>query len=363
MNKEKESEKLYYYGKDNYQKIKETAEKKVIEWRWSKGSLTDFEPFYNEEKKYPKSKKLKTAPQDKNYHTQYGVDSLGNIIVERDFNSIDFYETFYQIGVNKIISFHYSYGKEKEIINSRIYFFEDRKIKKISSSATYAIANTIYIYKNNLLVEKEEERYERETKETSNKIVYYEYDEFNILNGIRSGNYYRYQRKIAVSFSKLKQELEKRIISLLKQHINECKPVEKIFTIYLGYDCQNYFPPSISYGTEEELNNWLKKKDSQDYIWNCAEYKYSYDDIGYNKQDEQLFEQINQEVLINEKNNLAVKSIINIAIELKNSLSKLDLNITDDFVIVASDYEQMDLKKNFKKINSEKFSEFKEYLP
>ncbi|WP_256444533.1 hypothetical protein [Tenacibaculum finnmarkense] len=44
-------------------------------------------------------------------------------------------------------------------------------------------------------------------------------------------------------------------------------------------------------------------------------------------------------------------------------MSKLDLNITDDFVIVASDYEQMDLKKNFKKINPEKFSKFKEYLP
>lgn len=354
---------LFQNGEKNYSKIKKQTEDKVVVWHWAKGSLANFEPYYYEEKKYPLPKKLKTAPKDKNYHTQYGVDRFGNIIVERDFNTSGFYESFYQIEDDKITSFRYSYHEEKEIINCRIYFFKEGKIDMIKASATYAINSTKYSYQNNLLTSKEEKHYDRETEKNSHKEVFYEYDDHNILNGIRSGTYYRYQRKIRMRFTKLKTEAEKRNIGLLKKHIKKYVPKEKIYTIYLAYDCQYYFPLTISFGTEAERKEWSTKEEAQDYIWNCAEYKYSYDDIEASKQDNLLFAQVNQEISMHGKEPLAIKSMQNIAFAIKESVPEFKLNITDDFVVVASDYEQTDLKKNFKKINPKKFNEFKKYLP
>ncbi len=48
--------------------------------------------------------------------------------------------------------------------------------------------------------------------------------------------------------------------------------------------------------------------------------------------------------------------------KLKESIHEFDLNRTDDFVIIASDYEQGDLKKNFKLINPEIFDKFQNKL-
>lgn len=359
----KRTEELFKNGNTNYQQIKELTEKKVVDWFWSKGSPVELEPYYHEEYKSPKTKKLKSEPKNKNYHTQYGVDSSGNILIEREFNSIGFYEIFYQLEEELITSFRYSYEKEKTIINCKSYIFNKGKVESIYSSAIYGISHIKYSYKKNILVSKEEEHYNRKNKEISNEEVIYEYDKHNILNGIRSGSYYRYQRKTALSFTKLKSEAEKRVISLLKEHIKEVAPKEKIFTINLAYSPQYYFPPSISYGLESEREKWLNKKDAQDYIWNVAEYELSYDDIDSTEEDNNLFDELNQQIMMNEKHNVAIKSIINIAFTLKECLSEFDLNVTDDFVVVTSDYESIDLKKNFKILNPEKFNTFKNKLP
>ena len=50
-------------------------------------------------------------------------------------------------------------------------------------------------------------------------------------------------------------------------------------------------------------------------------------------------------------------------VKLKAVLNEFKLNKTSDFVIVAADVEQADLKKNFKILNPELFEKFKKDLP
>jgi len=226
------------------------------------------------------------------------------------------------------------------------------------------ITHTKYSYEDNLLISKTEERYDENTKMTANTAPdIYEYDDQNVLSGIRSGEHYLYIRNMAMDFSSLVLEAEKRTLLLLKEHIKQHKPKEKLFTIYLCYSEQQYFPPTISYGLASEREEWLTKEDGHFYIWNSAEYKHVYDYLIRSKEDEHFYSEYNQEIAMNDKNDVAIASIVNIAIALKESLAELGLNTTDDFVFLASNCYMSDLNENFKKINPEKFGEFEKDLP
>lgn len=76
-----------------------------------------------------------------------------------------------------------------------------------------------------------------------------------------------------------------------------------------------------------------------------------------------FFDFYNQETEMRQKYTLAKKAILNVVLKLKAGLNELKLNKTSDFVIVAADYEQADLKKNFKILNPELFEQFKKDLP
>ncbi len=122
-------------------------------------------------------------------------------------------------------------------------------------------------------------------------------------------------------------------------------------------------PPSIGYGTETDRQEWMHKKGNEAkwIIWNPIDYSHS-SEIELDEESENLFELFNQETSLNNKENYVIKMIVECSKKLKEILPEFGFIKTDDFVVVASDYEQSDLKKNFKLINPELFNEYKKKL-
>ncbi|MDB0616086.1 hypothetical protein PL372_11135 [Tenacibaculum dicentrarchi] len=311
------TQKLFNSANENYKSIKELSESKVVEWVWLKNFYYSLDPYYNEELNFPKTRKVvKLEPTDKNYHSYCGIDDKGNIVVKRTFDNIGYYDNFYQYDIDEIIYYRFNIWKTNTTFkNCRIYKHDNGRIKEIYFCGEEKTSYTNYVYKGEVLISKEEEHYDKDSKKTEKYTTIYEYDDKNILDGIRTkSGYYRYKRKTGLSFTKLKIEVEKRLLKLIKNHIQNNKPQKEIFTLFLAYTSQNFFPPIIAFGLDEERKEFIAKYDYQ-YIWEYQEYEYFEDFIEMSDEDENLLDEFNQQIQMKNKYNIAKKMIIDIAVD------------------------------------------------
>ncbi|GEN66277.1 hypothetical protein [Chryseobacterium rhizosphaerae] len=349
----------------NYKTIKKNTEQKVIRWFWTTDSISNLEPFYFEENRFPKGRLHKDEPVKKENQYQYGVDDHNEIIVERQFTDLKdlFYEIFYIRGKDSIESYRFDYSIEKEIDHVELFMYE-HSILTIS----YAVFKDgwikyMYTYNKGKLSTKTMQRIYQNT-EVPDRIFDYYYDETGLLQSIKEKEHYWYNKpNKKISYKKLTDLVSEKLLEILKQNILHYNIQEKIYCIYIYYYHEEMLPPSIGFGTESDRKEWLneKGKEAKWIIWNPIDYSHSLE-IELNEETQNLFNLYNQETSLHHKENNTIKMIIECCKNLKNSISAFELNKTDDFVVVASDYEQSDLKKNFKLINPELFYEFKNKL-
>ena len=105
---------------DQYSRLKTSWEANVCQWEWS-SSLPRYEldPLYFFNDSVRRGRPTKKQPRITKGKHQYGFDSLGRIVVEREHTNFAdrFYERFYTYRESEISAYLYSYDPSKEPIN------------------------------------------------------------------------------------------------------------------------------------------------------------------------------------------------------------------------------------------------------
>lgn len=364
MNHREEIKNLFSEAKNEYNTLKINAENKIVRWFWATDEITNLAPFYFEENRYPKGKILKETPKDVTRKTLYGVDNQENIIIERRYTEMEdvFYETIYFRKENEILSYHFDYQKDREPINLKKYVYENGLLTHIFSQfKNNGFWLEKFVYENGKIIRKEwqgtdfyGEKFER--------IRHYDYDDLGMLQTIKEGDYVFYKKPDKkLSYKKLGELVQEKLLILLKQHIQNHAPKKLLYCLNFSYMAENIIPPQIGFGTENDRAEWLKDTDYDNIIWNTADYEH-FTELDYDDETARLFDLFNQETELNEKHANAIKIIVECARQIKENLAEFDLEKTADFVVVASYFDQSDLKKNFKQINPELFEKFKRKL-
>lgn len=358
---------LFKQAKDNYHALKSEVESKVVRWFWASDGLFSLEPFYFEENRFSKGRMLKETPSSPQNKYCYGVDSDENIIVERNYTELgnhSCYETFYFRDTNEIIAYHFDYGIDKKLINTKQYIYEKKKLMVIYSAFSKDNDGWVekFYYQDDKLVKKHwvgKDYYDK----SFDRVQEYSYDDVGLLDSIQENGYVFYKKPNKnLSYKKLTELTQEKLLLLLKEHIKNHAPIEKLYCINLAYWEEHTIPPMIGFGTQSEREYWLDEHNPyHSIIWNVADYTHQVE-MDCDDETAKLFDLFNQETELKGKYNVAIKMIMECAKKIKQDLAEFELNVSDDFVVVASYFGLRDLKSNFKKINPELFAQFKRQL-
>ncbi|AMP98816.1 hypothetical protein AY601_1909 [Pedobacter cryoconitis] len=360
--------KFKHFTKAAFEQLKIETERQVTTWFWATSDLYNPEPFHYESNHWTRGRKLKAEPEKKAEHCQYGLNNQGEIIVERQYTSFEqyFYQTFYVRTQGMIIRYRFSY-EEQEIESISMFYEEQGQLTKhitVADTQCKCDYATYYYNQNQKLTEKKW-HLEFDDFETDRDHEY-KYDQFGLLETIIENQEQVIYRKPdqSISFIQLTTIAEERLFSVLQQNIREYSIQEEIYCIYINYGNSNFFPPAIAYGTKAEKDHWQAAQGAKAkwIVWNPADYQYNRE-VSMDQETADFFEFYNQETEMRQKYKEARKAILNVVLKLKIVLNEFKLNKTSDFVIVAADAEQGDLKKNFKVLNPELFEKFKKDLP
>ena len=355
----------FFTAQTHYKTIKKSVEQQVISWFWATDSIFDLEPFYFEQNGFPKGRIHKNEPVKKEEQYQYGVDANNEVIIERQFTELKglFYETFYIREKDKIESYQFDYSPEKKILNVKFFNYENSRLNTSYMVVKNGWIKYSYNYQNGKLSTKLMQRVYG-NKEVPDRIFHYAFDEIGALQSIKEKEHFHYHKPDKkISYRKLTELAFEKLLSLLKKSISECNVKEQLYCIYVYYYHENRLPPSIGLGTQADREEWINEKgeEAKWIIWNPIDYSHIIE-IETDEETNNLFTLYNQETALKNKENNTIKMIVDCCKKLKENMAEFDLNKTDDFVVVASDYEQSDLKKNFKLINPELYNEYKNKL-
>lgn len=360
--------KFEHFSKAAFEKLKTETESQVTAWFWATSDLYHPEPFYYESNNWSIGRKLKGEPGKKAEHYHYGLNIQGEIIVEKQYTSFEqyYYETFY-IRTQGVIT-RYSFSYEEREIESISVFYEERGqlTKHITVTDTQCKCDyATYHYDQNQKLAEKKWHLEFDDFETDRNHEY-KYDQFGLLETITENQEQVIYQKPdkSISFTQLTAIAEERLFAVIRQNIHEHPIQEELYCIYINYGNSDFFPPAIAYGTKAEKDHWQATQGAKAkwIVWNPADYQYNRD-VRMDQETADFFDFYNQETVMRQKHTVAKRAILNVVVKLKAVLNELKLNKTGDFIIVAADVEQVDLKKNFKILNPELFEKFKKDLP
>lgn len=359
--------KIKQLTKADFEQLKVETESQVALWFWATSDLYNPEPFYYESNNWARGRKLKGEPAKKAEHHHYGLNAQGEIIVERQYTSFEqyFYELFFIRTHDTITRYRFSYdNKEIEQI-SRFYYEQNQLTQHITVADNQCKCDyAVYYYNSNQKLIEKKCHLEFDDFETDRNHEY-KYDQFGLLETITENRESIIYQKSAqsISFKQLTVMAEDRLFTVLRQNIHQHAIPEELYCLYLYYGNAHLFPPAIAYGTKAEKDHWQGQGTKAKWIiWNPADYQYNME-VSMDGETERFFDLYNQETEMQQKYAAAKKAIINVVMKLKDSLNEFTLNKTSDFVIIAADDEQADLKKNFKILNPELFEQFRKDLP
>ena len=359
--------KIEHFTKADFEQLKSETESQVATWFWATSDLYNPEPFHYESNNWARGRKLKEEPEKKAQHHHYGLNAQGEIIVERQYTSFEsyFYELFFIRTHDTITRYRFSYD-EKEIEQiSRFYFQQDQLTQHITVADNQCKCDyATYHYDSHQKLIEKKCHLEFEDFETDRNHEY-KYDQFGLLETITENQesvIYQKPDK-SISFKQLTVMAEERLFTVLRQNIHQHAVQEELYCLYICYGNADSFPPGIAYGTKAEKDHWQAQEIKMKWIvWNPADYQFNMD-VKMDKETKNFFSFYNQETEMQQKQAVAKKTILNVTMKLKACLNEFKLNKTNDFVIIAADNEQADLKKNFKVMNPELFEQFKKDLP
>ena len=156
-------------------------------------------------------------------------------------------------------------------------------------------------------------------------------------------------------FDELNDKVENILYKLLLKHLKSINIKEEIYCLNICYGSEYIMPPFFSFGESSLKKEWLKEipKTIEKYLWNFAEYGVDEYELQIDKKTQELFDEYNQLATELELWDVQIRTILRVTKKLKNHLLDFNWNMSDDFIVIATDLEQVDVDKNFEFIGNE----------
>ncbi len=350
----------------SYDQIKKRAYDSVVEWHWTKGFFS-LEPYYSERNQFPKSKRIKNEPDQKFGHHKQGFDTKGRLVIELDFpfpflDSV-YKETFFDFDRLANCAVETKFGTNKSENNE----VELRDLEYLD----------VFKYENGLLIEQycirptfisfQDYFYDESNRLTEIKsfseeygehVTKYSYDANGELDEIASTNR-TYYKKLPRPFVKIAKDVENALYEDVVQSIRNEKIEEVVFSLFLSYPSTGFnLPPELYICTTKDklrlFNENSKVHIAENELWqDVTEFQYHIY-FGEKTDYRELYDLYLQALEMKNQYNKIVGLVVSVAKRLQENKTDLGLEITDDFLVMASDYDMNDTKKNFKKIHDKK---------
>ncbi len=128
----------------DYTARKKAAEGKVCDWKWSKSPWFDPRPLHFERQESRPGRLMRTPPADPVDHCECGLDSVGRVVVERQYNEVGVSETFYDWSADPVEWAGYDSGGKKGPIFVALAPMESGRAVASYDSARYGYMSEEY---------------------------------------------------------------------------------------------------------------------------------------------------------------------------------------------------------------------------
>ena len=136
-----------------YRVRKNAAETAVCDWQWATRSWFDVRPLHFERLGIAAGRRLRREPPDHRNRVACGLDRDGRVVVERQFNGLSFYETFYTWAADSVEAAHFDYAGEKSPINLLRARMTDNRVVASDMAATHGYSRETYRWDGGLVRE------------------------------------------------------------------------------------------------------------------------------------------------------------------------------------------------------------------
>jgi hypothetical protein len=128
-----------------YRARKAAAEQAVREWRWATWYWFDLRPLHFERSRYPPGRRLRQPPLDPtNHRVLSGLDRLGRVVVDREYNEHGFFETFYDWAADQPEVALFDYWRTKEPISLMVVQMDGGRVVWAQESARGGYGREVY---------------------------------------------------------------------------------------------------------------------------------------------------------------------------------------------------------------------------
>lgn len=363
----------------DYGRLKQECEARVVRWQWATFSIYHPKPFYYERERIPRGRKLAGRPENLKSGThEYGIDEAGRIVVVREYGGIDGpkYEEFFAFGDGMVEGVRFDWRRPNnaapvvQTVNVTRQRLDRGRIVSLDTFAMFGRSAEVYEYGDG------GERITRvrgsyESREDEGRGHHYVdelgYDPAGRLSRVRreyppqkeypSGAerviYLRPQK--GPSVRELAKAIEEKLVRLVPETLRCAGISEAVYCVLLAYNSQSpELSPRMGVGLERQRRVWVAEhgKGAKHYVWNLPEFEWSGEeaelDLTGDAELSAACGLFNQQLALKGTCGPA-RTVLN---EVARRLNDFDwtgsLDVTDDFVVLAYDDEEIDFGRNWK---------------
>lgn len=371
-----------------YASFKEQCEGKVTTWRWTEQPRHDPRPFWYERNRRKRGNFLKSPPIRSNGFHEYGYDSTGNLLVERNHVSSEpdriwFYESFHIRNQNTVEIAHFNYHSDKEPISLSRSYYQGNQIILWERCAKHGNMREKYYWEKDRVVSIDieysrirENKFVTPTPWQKVDISYTHYGSLEKIVVHWLNHPEQPKELIDIAYHRLEESqnlrsllnvAKEKIYASIVETITKLDLAEDVYCIAITWSPGQYqsLPPHLGIGFSRDRENWIAehgKEEAKWYMWNPAEFSFQIIDQTVFHGDEliQICELLNQECGRHSKWHQASKMLSEVAKMLVETNWEGKMKTSPDFIAYATDYELSDFQKYLKySVTKEKFSYLK----
>lgn len=362
-----------------YARLKQECERRVVRWEWATFSIYHPQPFYYERERIPRGRKLAGRPDElKDGTHEYGIDEAGRVVVVREYGGMDGpkYEEFFAFdeGLVKGARFDWRRPKSAAPVVQAVNVTRQRldvrgRIVSLDTFAMFGRSSETYEYDGGGRIVRVRGSYEsREDKGLGHHYV----DELGFdpagrlslvrrkyppqkeyPNGAERVIYLRPQK--GQSVRELAKVIEEKLVRLVPATLRSAGISEAVYGVLLAYNSQSPgLLPRLGVGLERQRRAWVAEhgKGAKHYLWNLPEFEWSGEEAQLDLMgDAELAAAcglFNQQLAL-KATCAPARSVLN---QVARRLNDFDwtgtLDVTDDFVVVAYDDEEINFGRDWK---------------
>lgn len=328
--------------------LKADCEAAVVRWEWWTGDPYGLAPYYGERHRFSRGRKV-AEPTDTSKKAReglhaFGFDASGKLRVERRYNSISHYSTFFVHAPTRVEARHYSYSRD-EPINAQVLVLEGGRPVELHVEATGGKHIERYRWDGDRIGRISVERAGAAPQELE-----LSFDALGELEKIvdvsaLDAKFHRaiWERpKNGLTLAKLLPKIRDHFLERLDAELGARSFGGPLYALALVVDSEAYdhlLPPRVAVATVAERDAFVEEhgKDATDYLFSPPEWA---DPEGFDVWDDRMKELVtpaNHLLWTEQKYDLALK----LANELARTLNGVDLPVPKDpdFVVYACELD------------------------